>query len=411
MKYVILLGDGMADYPLRELGGKTPLAFARTPYMDYIASEGTLGLVDTIPPGFPPGSDIANLSILGYDPRKYYTGRGPLEAASMGVQLGPDDVAFRCNLVTIGVGENPAMEDFTSGHITSPEARQIIDDLHREISTAEFQFYPGVSYRHLLVWRHGKEFLKTTPPHDITGKLVKDYLPQGDGALEINNLMERCQGILLDHPVNRLRLSEGKKPATSVWLWGQGRAPRIVQLTKKYHLTGGIISAVDLLRGIGALAGLKAIHVEGATGYTDTNYAGKAEKALEALEELDFVFVHVEAPDEMGHEGNIEGKIQAIEDFDEKIVGTVLKGLDSLCPFRVMVLSDHLTPISLMTHSPEPPPFAVLASVAGENRRSALAFSETSAEDTGILFSPGYLLMEAFIKYWRGRGLIEEKSR
>ena len=409
MKYVILLGDGMADYPLRELGGKTPLAFARTPYMDYVASEGTLGLVDTIPSGFSPGSDIANLSILGYDPRKYYTGRGPLEAASQGVQLGVDDVAFRCNLVTIGAGENPAMEDFTSGHITSPEARQIIDDLHRELGTAEFQFYPGVGYRHLLVWRDGKESLKTTPPHDITGKLVKDYLPEGDGAQEINNLMQRSRETLLDHPVNRLRLSEGRKPATSIWLWGQGRAPRIIQLTKKYHLTGGIISAVDLLRGIGTLAGLEVIHVEGATGYTDTNYLGKAEAALKTLKELDFIFVHVEAPDEMGHEGNMEGKIQAIEDFDEKIVGIVLKELDSLRPFRMMVASDHPTPISLMTHSPEPTPFAVLSSVAGENRRSASAFSETSAEDTGILFSPGYLLMEAFIKNWRE--FIGEKSR
>ena len=409
MKYVILLGDGMADYPLRELGGKTPLAFARTPYMDYVASEGTLGLVDTIPSGFSPGSDIANLSILGYDPRKYYTGRGPLEAASQGVQLGVDDVAFRCNLVTIGAGENPAMEDFTSGHITSPEARQIIDDLHRELGTAEFQFYPGVGYRHLLVWRDGKESLKTTPPHDITGKLVKNYLPEGDGAQEINNLMRRSRETLLDHPVNRLRLSEGKKPATSIWLWGQGRAPRIIQLTKKYHLTGGIISAVDLLRGIGTLAGLEVIHVEGATGYTDTNYLGKAEAALKTLKGLDFIFVHVEAPDEMGHEGNMEGKIQAIEDFDEKIVGIVLKGLDSLRPFRMMVASDHPTPISLMTHSPEPTPFAVLSSVAGENRRSASAFSETSAEDTGILFSPGYLLMEAFIKNWRE--FIGEKSR
>ncbi|MDI6777142.1 MAG: cofactor-independent phosphoglycerate mutase [Syntrophales bacterium] len=408
MKYVILLGDGMADYPLKELNGKTPLEFARTPCMDRIASEGTLGLVNTIPSGFSPGSDIANLSVLGYDPRKCYSGRGPLEAASMGVQLGPDDVAFRCNLVTIGTGEAPVMEDFTSGHITSPEARQIIDDLHRELGTAEFQFYPGVGYRHLLVWRHGKEFLKTTPPHDITGRLLNDYLPQGDGALEINNLMQRSREILLDHPVNRVRLSEGKKPVHSIWLWGQGRVPRIVQLTKKYHLTGGIISAVDLLKGIGVLAGLKVIHVEGATGYTDTNYIGKAEAALEALRELDFVFVHVEAPDEMGHEGNIEGKIQAIEDFDEKVVGTILKGLGSLCPFRVMVLSDHLTPISLMTHSPEPPPFAVLSFDDGENRRNAPAFGETSAKDTGILISPGYLLMDAFIKNWRE--FIEEKS-
>lgn len=408
MKYVILLGDGMADYPLKELGGKTPLEFARTPHMDRIASEGTLGLVNTIPSGFLPGSDIANLSVLGYDPRKYYTGRGPLEAASQGVQLGPDDVAFRCNLVTIGARGAPVMEDFTSGHITSPEARQIIDDLQRELGTAEFQFYPGVGYRHLLVWRQGKESLKTTPPHDITGRLVNDYLPQGNGALEINSLMQHCREILLDHPVNRLRLSEGKRPATSIWPWGQGKAPRIVSFTKKYHLTGGIISAVDLLKGIGVLAGLEVIHVEGATGYTDTNYLGKAEKVLEALRKLDFVFVHVEAPDEMGHEGNIEGKIRAIEDFDEKVVGAVLRGLNSLAPFRVMVLSDHPTPISLRTHSPEPSPFAVQSSIAGENRKNALTFGEMSARDTGILISPGYLLMDAFIRNWRGEGELIE---
>ncbi|MDO8784737.1 MAG: cofactor-independent phosphoglycerate mutase, partial [Syntrophales bacterium] len=401
MKYLILLGDGMADYPLKELGGKTPLEFARTPYMDRIASEGTLGLVNTIPSGFLPGSDIANLSVLGYDPRKCYTGRGPLEAASMGVQLGNDDVAFRCNLVTIGTGEAPVMEDFTSGHITSGEARQIIADLQRDLGTVEFQFYPGVSYRHLLVWRRGRESLETTPPHDITGKAINDYLPRGESAREINSLMQRSQEILFDHPVNRLRLSEGKKPAVSIWLWGQGRAPWIVPFAEKYHLTGGIISAVDLLKGIGVLAGLKVIHVEGATGYTDTNYLGKAEKALEALRELDFVFVHVEAPDEMGHEGNIEGKIRAIEDFDEKIVGAVLTGINSLYPFRVMIVSDHPTPISLMTHSSEPSPFAVLSSIAGENTGNAPAFGETSAKDTGIMVSPGYLIMDVFIKNWR----------
>ncbi|MFA4916478.1 MAG: cofactor-independent phosphoglycerate mutase [Syntrophales bacterium] len=408
MKYVILLGDGMADYPLKELSGKTPLEFARTPYMDHIASEGTAGLVNTVPSGLSPGSDIANLSILGYDPRKYYSGRGPLEAASMGVLLEPDDVAFRCNLVTLGGQEESVMEDFTSGHITSDEARQIIEDLHRELGTDEFRFYPGVGYRHLLVWRKGKESLKTTPPHDITGKVIRDYLPQGDGGIEINDLIQRSQNILFDHPVNRLRISEGKKPANSIWLWGQGKALRIVQLTKKYNFRGGIISAVDLLKGIGILAGLRVIHVEGATGYTDTNYAGKAEKALEALKELDFVFVHVEAPDEMGHEGNIEGKIMAIEDFDEKIVGTVLKGLDSLSPFRVMVLSDHPTPISLMTHSSDPSPFAVFSSVAGENLRNTLAFGEKSAKDTGILISPGYFLLDAFIKNWRE--FIEERT-
>ena len=408
MKYIILLGDGMADYPLQELDGKTPLEYAHTPYMDRVAKEGTLGMIDTIPAGFSPGSDVAIMSLLGYDPIECYTGRGPLEAANMGVQLGVDDVAFRCNLVTLRGDAEYIMEDFTSGHITTEEAKIIINDINNELGSTNFQFYPGVSYRHLFVWRDGKVLLETTPPHDITGNAVKDYLPRGEGKEEIRGLMERSQVFLRDHPVNRLRLAEGKKPANSIWLWGQGRAPKFAKLTDKYGLNGGMISAVDLLNGIGIYAGLKVIRVDGATGYVDTNYIGKARKALDTLRDTDFVFVHVEAPDEMGHEGNVAGKIRAIEDFDEKIVGAILNEIYGLSPFRLLVLSDHPTPISLRTHSSDPSPFAALSSDEHENLRNGLTFSEESALLTGVKISPGYLLMDHFIKNWRV--FIEEKS-
>ena len=408
MKYIILLGDGMADYPLEELNGKTPLEYARTPNMDKIAKEGTLGLIDTIPAGFSPGSDVAIMTVLGYNPQEYYTGRGPLEAANMGVQLGEDDVAFSCNLVTLGRREQHIMEDFTAGHITSQEAKTIINDINKEMGTDRFQFYPWVSYRHLFVWKDGKSFLQTTPPHDITGKAIREYLPRGDGAEQINNLMERSQVILRDHPVNRLRSADGKKPANSLWLWGQGRVPKFVKLTDKYGLQGGMISAVDLLNGMGIYAGLKVIRVDGATGYSDTNYLGKARKALDALKEIDFIFVHVEAPDEMGHEGNIEGKVKAIEDFDEKIVGTILNEIYGLAPFRLLVLSDHPTPIRLKTHASDPSPFALLSSDEGENLKNGSAFSELSANNNDVMISPGHILMDKFIKNWRG--FIEEKS-
>ncbi|MGO9137402.1 MAG: cofactor-independent phosphoglycerate mutase [Syntrophales bacterium] len=407
MKYIILLGDGMADYPLEQLGGKTPLEYAHTPYMDTIAKKGTLGLIDTIPAGLSPGSDVAIMSLLGYDPMRCYTGRGPLEAANMGVRLGVDDVAFRCNLVTLRRDAEYIMEDFTSGHITTEEAKIIINDINNEFGGTNFQFYPGVSYRHLFVWRDGKVLLETTPPHDITGKAIRDYLPRGEGKEDIRRLMERSQLFLSDHPVNKLRIAEGKRPANSIWLWGQGRAPKFTKLTDKYSLSGGMISAVDLLNGIGIYAGLKVIRVEGATGYVDTNYMGKARKALDALRDIDFAFVHVEAPDEMGHEGNVAGKIRAIEDFDEKIVGAILNEISGLSPFRLLVLSDHPTPITLRTHSSDPSPFAVLSSARDENLSKGVPFSEKSALRHGVKVSPGYLLMDRFINNWRA--FIEEK--
>lgn len=387
----------MADRPLAELGGKTPLEAARTPNMDRIAGTGLIGLVDTIPEGLKPGSDVANLSVLGYDPRRVYSGRGPLEAANMGVRLESGDVAFRCNLVTLGGDRLDVMDSYSAGHIGTDEAAQIIADLQRSLGSREFQFHPGISYRHLLVWKGGKSSLVTTPPHDITGQSTMSCLPKGEGEQAILHLMRDAAPILKDHPVNRQRIADGKKPANAIWPWGQGLAPRLVPLTETYGIRGGMISAVDLLNGMGVYAGLKVIRVEGATGFTDTNYIGKAQKAIESLEEMDFVFVHVEAPDEMGHAGDINGKIKAIEDFDEKVVGTVLKGLEGLRPYRVMVLSDHPTPIVLRTHSAEPSPFAVLSSESGENSGRGTVYSEAEGSRSGLLLSPGHHLMERFI--------------
>jgi 2,3-bisphosphoglycerate-independent phosphoglycerate mutase len=409
MKYIVLLGDGMADYPIEKLGGKTPLEFARTPNMDRIAAEGTIGLVDTIPAGFKPGSDVANLSVLGYDSAACYSGRGPLEAANMGVAIGPQDVAFRCNLVTLGPQTDPVMLDYSAGHITSDEAARIIVDMDKAIGTAEFQFYPGISYRHLLVWRNAEGDVETTPPHDITGKATNAYRIRGDGAERLLVLIRQSQQFLKGHAVNLERTAAGKLPATSVWLWGQGRAPRMLKLTDRYRLRGGMISAVDLLNGIGVYAGLEVIRVPGATGYIDTDYIGKAQAALDALKRLDFMFVHVEAPDEMGHAGNLEGKIQAIEDFDEKVVGTVLNGLRRFDEYRILVLSDHPTPIAIKTHASDPSAFALLASLQQDNLARGVSFTEKAAKSGGILVSPGHLLMNLFIKDWKD--FVEKKRQ
>jgi 2,3-bisphosphoglycerate-independent phosphoglycerate mutase len=409
MKFLILLGDGMADYPSPELGGKTPLEAAYTPNMDRIAAQGTLGRIDTIPPGLTPGSDVANLSVLGYDPRRCYSGRGPLEAANMGIKLDQDDVAFRCNLVTLSDDNDPVMMDSTAGHISSAEAAAIIADLDRDIGSEALRFYPGVSYRHLLIWKKGQLGIVATPPHDISGQHTEAHHLQGPGADRLLDLMRRARRLLADHAINRERRARGHKPANAIWLWGQGKAPRIEKLTERFRIRGGVISAVDLLNGIGVYAGLTIIPVPGATGYTDTNYRGKAEYALSALREMDFVFVHVEAPDEMGHEGNLAGKIQAIEDFDAQVVGTVLEGIGKLGDYRVAVLSDHPTPLSLRTHSGEPSPFAVLSSLGVENEAQGYSFSESEAAAAGNLITPGHCFMERFIGEWRP--IVQEDTR
>jgi 2,3-bisphosphoglycerate-independent phosphoglycerate mutase len=398
MKFIILQGDGMADYPLDVLGGKTPLEAARTPNMDWLAARGVFGLAHVIPKGFPPGSDVGNMSIMGYDPAVYHTGRSPLEAASMGVALAPEDIAFRCNLVTFGgSGSHTVMEDFTSGHITTEEARIIIGDLASALGGDGIEFFPGVSYRHLMVWRNGKEKMATTPPHDITDQKISGFMPNGDGAERLLNLMEASQAILADHPVNKARHVRGQRVATSIWLWGQGRAPALPPLTKRFGIRGGVISAVDIIHGLGVYAGLERIDVPGITGFLDTNYRGKGEYGVKSLEKNDFVFIHVEATDEAGHMGDVEKKIQALEDFDEKVVGTVLKGMAHRKDWRVLLMPDHPTAIALKTHVSEPVPFVLYSPLEPRNNGN-VGYNEKDAVKTGVVAKQAFKLIEALIE-------------
>jgi len=393
MKYIILVGDGMADYPLPELGNKTPLQAADTPNMDLVARNGISGMVKTIPDSMPPGSDVANTSVLGYDPRIYFTGRGPLEAGSMGVKLSRDDVAYRCNVVTVQDG---IMVDYSSGHISSGESRKLIESVDAELGADGIKFHAGVSYRHLLVHTNGSESLRCTPPHDITDEPYEKYLPIGEGQKIIRELMEKSRAILTDHPVNKRRIVAGKNPGNMVWLWGQGRAPNMPTVAEKYGFTGSVISAVDLIRGIGYYAGLDIIEVPGATGYLDTNYLGKAEYALESLKEKDFVWVHVEAPDEASHAGDIEAKIEAIEQFDSKVVGTILRGMEkSGEEYLLLVLPDHLTPISVRTHVHGEVPFAACGTKVKND--DVDSYCEAAAEAGGIRFRNGHTLVTHLI--------------
>jgi 2,3-bisphosphoglycerate-independent phosphoglycerate mutase len=398
MKYLVLIGDGMADYPLEALGGKTPLMVARTPNMDALAQRGEVGLVRTIPHGLPKGSEIANLSIFGYDPKRYYTGRGPLEAASIGIKLGPEDVAFRLNLVTLeAIGGSVIMEDYSAGHISTEDGKTIIQDLEKELGDSVFHFYPGVSYRHLLVWRGKGEKIETTPPHDITERDIGAYLPKGEGAQELIKLMTDTQILLKAHPINHKRHQEGMREANATWPWGQGKAPQMPSFTERFGLRGGVISAVDLIKGIGICAGLEVIDVPGATGYLDTNYLGKAEYGLRAVEKDDFVYIHVEAPDEASHNGDLKTKMASIEVFDEKVVGTIVKGMENRGDHRIMVLPDHPTPIELRTHTNDPVPFVIYDST--EKRSSgAGGFDEGRAAQSGIVIEEGSLLMERFVR-------------
>ena len=347
-KYLMVVGDGMADEPLAELGGKTPLEYARTPNFDRIAREGACGMVRTIPEGFEAGSDIANLSILGYDPRRYYTGRGPLEAASMGVSLGEKDIAYRCNLVTVTDG---VMEDFSAGHIPSSEGGPLISALATSIEGVSL--HAGISYRNLMVVPNG-EGAETAPPHDIVGERIESHLPRGGDARILIRAMERSRDILREQPVNRERISRGQRPATMIWPWSGGRKPDLPSFRALHGLSGAMISAVDLLNGIARLAGMEVIRVPGATGYLDTDYGAKARYAREALERFDFLYLHVEAPDEASHMGSVEEKVRAIERVDG-MVGTIMETFGGI----IAVLPDHPTPIRVKTHTPDPVPFAV----------------------------------------------------
>ena len=363
-KIVVLVGDGMGDYPVAELGGLTPLQKARIPNIRRISAAGEVRMVQTVPvAGLAPGSDVANLSLLGYNPEENYTGRAPIECAGAGIPLQPADVAFRCNLVTIKDGN---MEDYSAGHISTGEAHQLIAAVDRELGRDGLKFHGGVSYRHLLVWSHGSDKVKTQPPHDISGKPIADYLPTGDRQDEIRKLLEASREIFRDHPVNRARIAAGKNPATQIWLWGQGRALTLKTYKELFGLTGGVITAVDLVRGLGRLIGLNPIHVEGATGFIDTNYQGKVDTALDVIRNDNFVFVHVEAPDECGHSGKAPLKVDAIEAFDARIVGPVWKALEQRGePYRLLICTDHRTPVSVRGHTREPVPMAKLDGPVG----------------------------------------------
>ncbi|MCE5194426.1 MAG: cofactor-independent phosphoglycerate mutase [Nitrospiraceae bacterium] len=401
MKYAVIIGDGMADRPITELGSKTPLQAASTPNMDTLASEGTIGMVSTIPEGLQPGSDIANLSILGYDPEKFYSGRAPLEAASIGIDLKDNDVAYRCNLVTLKYNADntmAVMDDHSSGHISTDEAGVLLNEVDKSLGTSDIKFYKGVSYRHLMVWSGGESEVECIPPHDILGKQICDYLPVGRGEEVLRELMYKSVVVLKNHSVNKNRIKQGKKPANSIWLWGQGKKPQIPAFKEKYSLDGALVSAVDLTKGLGIYAGFEILNVPGLTGWIDTNYIGKAEASLKALEKVDLVYIHVEAPDEAGHSGNYKDKVKAIEDFDKFVVGTVMRGLKKFKDYRILLMPDHPTPIELRTHSSDPVPFVIFDS-RQTRRNKNVSYDESIAKKKDIkIIDNGHTLMDYFIK-------------
>lgn len=392
MKYLVLIPDGSADDPRLELGGLTPLQAARTPNFDRLAREGLVGLSRTIPDGFPPGSDVANLCVLGYDPHLYYTGRAPLEAASLGIELDDGDVAFRCNLVFV---EEGVMKDFSAGHIDTDTATGLISFLQENLGTGGATFYPGLSYRHIMVSRGKALEAQCTPPHDISGKPYEAYLPSGNGGSWLRGLMEVSTRLLADHPLNLKRISEGKTPANMIWLWGQGTAPKMPTLEKRFGLTGSVISAVDLVKGLGKNAGLEVIEVPGATGWLDTDYEAKARYALKELGSRDFVYVHVEAPDEASHSGDSAAKVEAIERFDSLLLGTLLEGLAEYPEYRILIMPDHATPLAIKTHNMEPVPFLVFDPSRRGDRDQG--FDEVSAAASQLRFENGWELMEWFL--------------
>ena len=401
MKYVVVLYDGMADYPVPVLDGKTPMESAKKPCLDKLASKGEIGLVKTVADGLKPGSDIANMSVLGYNPKECYTGRSPLEAVSIGVDMLDSDIIFRCNLVTLSDEENytdKTMVDYSAGDISTAEAAEIIKSVEEHFGNDIFKFYSGVAYRHCLVWHDGTLDLgKLTPPHDISGKVIGEHLSDSKNAKDLIGMMKDSYDFLMEHPVNKKRIAEGKRPANSIWLWGEGTKPALPDFKEKYGVDGSIISAVDLLKGIAKCAGMAAPEVEGATGYIDTNFDGKAECAIKELETKDFVYIHIEAPDECGHRNEPENKVKSIEIIDEKVLSKLVDALQKYDDFKIMVLPDHPTPIVTMTHAGDAVPYMIYQK-SKESDNSVETFTEATAKATGNYTEIGHTLMDKFIK-------------
>jgi len=394
MKYAVICPDGAADWPIKELGDKTPFEAGQLPNLSRLAAEGVVGRAMHIPPGLDNGSDICCLSLLGFDPARYHTGRAPLEAKSLGLDLKPDEIAVRCNTVTI---ENGAMADFTAGHITTAESRQLITMLEKELGREGVHFYPGVSYRHLLVLNKPGGLPATcTPPHNITGREAAPSLPKGPGAEILLDLMEKSKPLFAAHPVNQARRQSGKRPATQIWLWGQGPKPSLPCFKDVYHLNGALISAVDLLRSLGLYLNLEVLKVPGITGYIDTDYAAKGRYALNALAQADWVFIHVEAPDECGHQGDYKNKVGALERIDTEIIGPLLSSAQAKSGnLRLLVCPDHPTPVAIKTHATEPSPFVAWGPGFAP---SGLAYNERAAAESKLFLAKGHELMGRFIK-------------
>ncbi len=401
MKYLVLLGDGMSDYKNEKLGGKTPLDIANKPNIDYLAKKGILGMAKTVPDSLKPGSDVANLSVMGYDPLVYYTGRSPLEAASMRVKLLPTDITFRCNLVTLSDEENyedKTMLDYSAGEITTDEAKSIIKSVAEAFDTEEIQFHSGISYRHLMVWHGASMDFELTPPHDITNKKIIEHLPGGKYADIILSLMKKSADLLKNHPVNVERIKKGLNPANSIWIWGEGTAPALDDFESKYGVKGSVVSAVDLVKGIGVCGNLDVIDVDGATGTYHTNFEGKAKATLDAFKNgKDLVYLHFEGPDECGHQGDEKGKIEAIERIDKRALEPILSGLKELGEdYSILVMPDHPTPLSIRTHSRDAVPFILYRS-NDEKNNPDYVYTEECAQSTGVEISRGHELMKMLI--------------
>lgn len=400
-KYVVVLYDGMADYPVPALGGKTPMMCAKKPNMDYLAQRSEVGLIKTVADGLKPGSDVANMSVMGFDPMKFYTGRSPLEAASIGIDMKPSDVSLRCNLVTLSEDDKPyeekTIEDYCADDISTEEAEEIIKTIEEELGTDEFKFYSGVSYRHCLIWANGTTDLGTmTAPHDITGKVITDYLSPAENAKPLIEMMKKSYDILKDHPVNIARKAQGKRPANSIWLWGEGTRPAMQSFEEIFGIKGSVVSAVDLIKGIGGCAKMEVAEVEGATGYLDTNFEGKANAALDLLERNDLVYIHFEAPDECGHRNEPENKVKAIEMIDSRVLPILFDGLKKYDDYKIMILPDHPTPIVTRTHASDPVPYLIYHK---NNEITGVdTINEETAKATGNYIDFGPSIMPHFLK-------------